>query len=218
MNDFPCCDPEPCGVPDVDYGPVWVEPIETPTKPPYGSDARAEYDRKEAAFPPPRCGHTWLANGDRHTCLFRHNEGYHLCDCGMKAPASVDLDAIRYAATYGQAGEDEAPLFLAAADEIERLREQLDIANWQIRSLCAEADSLVADIRVNEAEVLLRGLWARADELVAERNAMAAHVNQLAEDWQNERERADRLEKQLNESHATIRGFLGPTLTAKRTT
>jgi hypothetical protein len=50
----------------------------------------------------------------------------------------IDLDVLRYAATHGQAAEDEAPLFLASADEIERLREQLQIANNQIRKLCAE--------------------------------------------------------------------------------
>lgn len=43
-------------------------------------------------------------------------------DVAGDAPTSVDLDALRYAAVYGQAAEDEAPLFLAAADEIDRLR------------------------------------------------------------------------------------------------
>lgn len=45
------------GIPDVDYGPVWVDVIDTPTKPPYGSPERAISDAKcDGCSEPNRCG------------------------------------------------------------------------------------------------------------------------------------------------------------------
>jgi hypothetical protein len=52
-----CCDY--CGC-RVDYGPVWVDVIDTPAKPPYGSAERAEYDSAtrpcDGCSEPNRCG------------------------------------------------------------------------------------------------------------------------------------------------------------------
>lgn len=32
-----------------------------------------------------RCGHTWVTDGELHECLFRHDDGWHLCDCGERS-------------------------------------------------------------------------------------------------------------------------------------
>jgi hypothetical protein len=52
----PYCGCQGIGTPDVDYGPVWVDVIDTPTKPPYGSPERAVYDRCDGCSEPNRCG------------------------------------------------------------------------------------------------------------------------------------------------------------------
>jgi hypothetical protein len=46
----------------------------------------------------PRCGIQWpTPDGDLHQCLFRHDQGYHLCDCGARLARNlVDLDVLRY--------------------------------------------------------------------------------------------------------------------------
>jgi hypothetical protein len=45
-----CSEPNRCGndCPDVNHGPVWVDVIDMPTMPPYGSPERAEVDRLAA--------------------------------------------------------------------------------------------------------------------------------------------------------------------------
>lgn len=38
--------------------------------------------------PPARCGFFWTdAGGELHECLFRHADGWHLCDCGVRHDA-----------------------------------------------------------------------------------------------------------------------------------
>jgi hypothetical protein len=40
--------------------------------------------------PPGRCGYTWVTSDQElHECLFRHVDGWHLCDCGVRTSPVV---------------------------------------------------------------------------------------------------------------------------------